>query len=36
MNLLKIKISWSNTEFIPFKLCIASAYTLVGSCLNYR
>jgi uncharacterized membrane protein len=31
MNFLKAKTSWSNAEFIPFKLCVASAYVLVGS-----
>jgi len=30
MNFLKIKTSWSNAEFIVLKLCIASAYILVG------
>jgi hypothetical protein len=24
-------MSWTNAEFIPFKLCIASAYILVGA-----
>ncbi len=31
MNFLKIKTSWSNAEFIVLKLCIASAYILVGA-----
>jgi len=31
MNFFKIKTSWSNAEFIVLKLCIASAYVLVGS-----
>ena len=31
MNFLQIKTSWSNAEFIPFKLCIASAYIIIGS-----
>jgi len=31
MNFFKIKTSWSNTEFIPLKLCVASAYVLVGA-----
>lgn len=31
MNLFKTKTTWSNAEFIPLKLCIASAYALIGS-----
>jgi hypothetical protein len=31
MKFLQIKTSWSNAEFIPFKLCIASAYIIIGS-----
>ncbi|KFF01487.1 hypothetical protein [Flavobacterium hydatis] len=31
MSFLKIKTSWSNAEFIVLKLCIASAYILIGS-----
>lgn len=31
MNFLNIKTTWSNAEFIPFKLCIASIYIVVGS-----
>ncbi|HTQ66962.1 MAG TPA: hypothetical protein VMI12_19350 [Puia sp.] len=31
MNFLKAKTSWKNIEFIPFKLCIASAYLVIGS-----
>jgi hypothetical protein len=31
MNFFKIKTSWSNAEFIPLKLCIASAYLLIGT-----
>jgi hypothetical protein len=31
MNFFKIKTSWSNAEFIPLKLCIASAYILIGT-----
>lgn len=31
MNFFKVKTSWSNLEFIPFKLCIASFYVIVGS-----
>lgn len=31
MNFFKIKTSWSNAEFIPIKLCMASIYILVGS-----
>ncbi|WP_460693788.1 hypothetical protein [Mucilaginibacter puniceus] len=31
MNFFKIKTAWSNAEFIPLKLCVASAYVLIGS-----
>ena len=31
MNFFLKKTTWSNLEFIPLKLCIASAYMLVGS-----
>ncbi len=31
MNYFKIKTSWSNIEFIPLKLCIASFYILAGT-----
>lgn len=31
MNFFKVKTSWSNGEFIIIKLCIASAYILIGS-----
>ena len=31
MNFFKVKTSWSNAELIPLKLCIASAYVLVGA-----
>ncbi|MFH6937154.1 hypothetical protein [Flavobacterium sp. FlaQc-30] len=31
MNFFKIKTSWSNAEFIILKLCIASAYILIGT-----
>jgi uncharacterized membrane protein len=31
MNFFKIKTSWSNAEFIPLKLCIATAYLLIGA-----
>jgi len=31
MNFLKIKTTWSNAEFIPLKLCIATAYILIGA-----
>jgi hypothetical protein len=30
MNFFKVKTSWSNAEFIVLKLCIASAYILIG------
>jgi hypothetical protein len=31
MNFFRIKTSWSNAELIVLKLCIASAYTLIGA-----
>ena len=31
MNFFKIKTQWSNAEFIPLKICIATAYILVGA-----
>ncbi|UPZ15826.1 hypothetical protein [Flavobacterium humidisoli] len=31
MNFFKIKTSWSNSEFILIKLCMASAYILIGT-----
>lgn len=31
MNIFKAKTTWLNTEFIPFKLCIASIYVIIGS-----
>jgi len=31
MNFFKVKTAWSNAEFIVLKLCVASAYVLVGS-----
>ena len=31
MNFFKIKTTWTNAELIPLKLCIASAYVLVGA-----
>ncbi|MFH6993616.1 hypothetical protein [Flavobacterium sp. FlaQc-48] len=31
MNFFKIKTSWTNGEFTIIKLCIASAYILIGS-----
>ncbi|MBF7090377.1 hypothetical protein IUY40_02305 [Flavobacterium sp. ALJ2] len=34
MNFFKIKTSWSNAEFIILKLCIASAYILIGTYLH--
>jgi hypothetical protein len=35
MNFFKAKTSWSNAEFIPLKLCIASAYVLVGAYFHH-
>ncbi|MFB9077084.1 hypothetical protein ACFFLS_03420 [Flavobacterium procerum] len=34
MNFFTIKTSWSNAEFILIKLCMASAYILIGSCFH--
>jgi len=31
MNFFQTKTSWSNAEFIPLKLCIASIYVLIGA-----
>lgn len=31
MNFLKNKTTWTNAELIPLKICIASAYVLVGA-----
>lgn len=31
MNLFNAKTTWANKEFIPFKLCIASIYIIIGS-----
>ncbi|HLY68130.1 MAG TPA: hypothetical protein VKR53_00290 [Puia sp.] len=31
MNFFNIKTTWSNAELIPLKLCIATAYILVGA-----
>ena len=31
MNFFQKKTSWSNAEFIILKLCVASAYVLVGA-----
>ena len=31
MNFFKAKTTWSNAEFIPLKLCIASIYIVIGS-----
>jgi membrane protein YdbS with pleckstrin-like domain len=29
-NFFNLKTTWTNVEFIPLKLCIASAYILIG------
>ncbi len=34
MNFLKIKTTWSNAEFIVLKICIATAYILIGMYFN--
>ena len=31
MNFFKIKTTWTNAELIPLKICIASAYLIVGA-----
>lgn len=31
MNFFSLKTTWTNAEFIPLKLCIASAYVIIGS-----
>ena len=31
MNFLKIKTTWTNAELISLKICIATAYILVGA-----
>lgn len=31
MKFFSAKTSWSNAEFIPLKLCVASIYVIVGS-----
>ncbi len=31
MNFFNIKTTWSNAELIPLKLCIASAYVILGT-----
>jgi len=31
MNFFRAKTSWSNMEFIPFKLCVASIYIIAGA-----
>ena len=30
MKFLSAKTTWTNLEFVVFKLCVASAYVLVG------
>lgn len=31
MNFFKIKTTWSNAELIVLKVCIATAYLIIGS-----
>lgn len=31
MNFFKIKTAWSNAELIPLKVCIATAYVVIGA-----
>ena len=35
MNFFKEKTTWTNAELIPLKLCIASAYILVGAYFHH-
>jgi len=34
MNFFQRKTTWTNTEFIPLKLAIASIYLLIGAYLS--
>ena len=34
MNFFKQKTTWTNFELVPLRLCIASAYLLVGAYFN--
>ncbi|WP_347065448.1 hypothetical protein [Flavobacterium sp. WV_118_3] len=34
MNFFNRKTTWTNAEFIPLKLCIASAYVIIGTCFH--
>lgn len=34
MNFFQKKTTWTNAEFIPLKLCIASIYLLIGAVLH--
>lgn len=34
MNIFNKKTTWTNWEFIPLKICIASFYMLVGACYS--
>jgi hypothetical protein len=31
MNFFTKKMTWTNAEFIPFKLCVSAAYLYIGS-----
>ncbi|MEY4658342.1 MAG: hypothetical protein RJB36_108 [Bacteroidota bacterium] len=31
MNFFTKKMTWTNAEFIPFKVCIAAAYLYIGT-----
>jgi len=31
MNFFTQKTTWTNLEFIPLKICVASAYILIGA-----
>jgi len=35
MNFFNRKTSWTNAEFIPLKLCIASAYVIIGTYFHF-
>ena len=35
MNFFKLKTTWSNAELIPLKLCIGSAFVLIGAYFHH-
>jgi hypothetical protein len=34
MNFFKIKTTWTHAELAVFKVCMASAYIMVGTCFH--